>query len=72
MKTKSTKPKEQGMTVTTMSLPDELYRRIKIRALDERRPLVEVVREALSDYLFRHEPGKLQRVKFIPPKADKE
>lgn len=60
------------MTVTTISLSDDLYRRIKIRALDERRPLVEVVRDAIGDYLLKHEPGKLQRVKFTPPKAGKE
>lgn len=34
-------------------VPAELHRRIKIRALEENRPLQDVVRDAVEEYLDR-------------------
>jgi len=47
------------MTVTTtIALSDQLYRRLRMAALDERRKAAAIVREALTEYLDRREKAK--------------
>jgi predicted transcriptional regulator len=49
------------MTVTSIALPDELYRRLKMAALDERRPSVDLVRQALTEFLDRRDSGRRRK-----------
>lgn len=35
----------------TVRLPSDLWRRLKIRAVDEERPMSEIIRDALQGYL---------------------
>ena len=43
----------EGMTVTTIALPDEMHRRLAHLALDRRTVLTELVRQALAEWLER-------------------
>jgi len=62
MREKRITQSERGMTVTTIAFPDQLYRRLKIAALDERRPAVDLVRQAVEEFLdFRHIPGRVTK-----------
>lgn len=54
-----------GMTITTIALPDALYRRLKIAALDAHRPAVDLVRQALEEFLDRQ--GRAARPRRAKP-----
>jgi len=45
------KPPAQGFTRTSFDLSDALYEELKIRAVRERRPMRELVNDALLVYL---------------------
>jgi predicted DNA binding CopG/RHH family protein len=47
------KTQEADMSKLTIRLPKELIQRAKIRALQEERPLQEIVAEVLEAYLKR-------------------
>jgi predicted transcriptional regulator len=53
-------PKE-SMTVTTIALSDQLYRRLRMAALDERRKAAAIIRDALTEYFDRREKDKVAR-----------
>ncbi|WP_430912281.1 ribbon-helix-helix protein, CopG family [Methylobacterium sp. sgz302541] len=42
----------------TVRLPSDLWRRLKIRAVDEERPMSEIIRDALEDYLSAPGPAE--------------
>ena len=48
----------QGMTVTTVALPDEMHRRLLIAAVETNTAATEIVRQALADWLSRHQRKK--------------
>jgi predicted transcriptional regulator len=56
----NTAPKE-SMTVTTIALSDQLYRRLRMAALDERRKAAAIIRDALTEYFDRREKAKVAR-----------
>ena len=43
------------MTVTTVALPNEIHRRLLIAAVEHRIAFTEIVRQALGEWLSRHE-----------------
>jgi predicted transcriptional regulator len=45
----------EGMIVTTIALDRELHRRIAIAALDANKASAQLIRDAIEDYLDRHE-----------------
>ena len=45
------KEEEEGISKTTIRLPDEMLRELKHLAIDDRKTLTELVTEALDDYL---------------------
>lgn len=45
----------EKMFVTSVSVPDALYQRLKLIALDQRRPVIDLVRQALEEYARRHQ-----------------
>ena len=47
------KPPAANMTRATFDLPNDFHERLKIAALREKRPMRELVQEALSSYLKR-------------------
>jgi predicted transcriptional regulator len=42
---------EEGISKTTIRLPDEMLRELKHLAIDDRKTLTELITEALDDYL---------------------
>jgi predicted transcriptional regulator len=48
-------PAGAAPVVTTIALPPELYRRLKMAALDERRPAREMVAQAVGEFLDRRD-----------------
>jgi predicted transcriptional regulator len=48
---KEEKEQEEGISKTTIRLPDEMLRELKHLAIDDRKTLTELVTEALTDYL---------------------
>ncbi len=48
---KEEEQEEEGISKTTIRLPDEMLRELKHLAIDDRKTLTELVTEALSDYL---------------------
>lgn len=55
---------------TTMDLPDELLRRAKKRAADERIPLRDVVEAALREYLSGKPKSTGYKFKWTPDKGE--
>jgi predicted transcriptional regulator len=53
-----TVPKESMTVTTTIALSDQLYRRLRMAALDERRKAAAIVRDALTEYFDRREKAK--------------
>jgi predicted transcriptional regulator len=45
----------EGMIISTIALPPELHRRLALAALDRNAAITALVREALEEYLDRHE-----------------
>ncbi len=45
------------MTITTISLPVELYRRLKHLAVDQDETTRNLIRQAIEEYLARREKG---------------
>jgi hypothetical protein len=43
----------RGMVVTTVALDPELHRRLALAALEEHAAVVELIRDAIRDYLAR-------------------
>lgn len=41
------------MRKTTLRIPDDVFRRVKIRAVEENRHMETIVAEAIADYLNR-------------------
>jgi len=50
----ATKRMNEKMFVTTISVPDALYQTLKRIALDQRRPVIELIRQALAEFADRH------------------
>jgi predicted transcriptional regulator len=46
------------MSVTTVALPDDMHRRLLIAAVEHRIAFTEIVRQALADWLSKHEKKK--------------
>ncbi len=46
-----------SITKSTFRLPTELYQRLKIRAVQENRPMADVLIDAIEHYLAREEKG---------------
>lgn len=44
-----------AMIKTTLYLPEDVYRRLKVVARRQNRPAAEVIREALGEYVGAHE-----------------
>ena len=42
---------EEGISKTTIRLPDEMLRELKHIAIDDKKTLTELITEALDDYL---------------------
>ena len=42
---------DEGISKTTIRLPDEMLRELKHLAIDDRKTLTELITEALDDYL---------------------
>ncbi len=53
----------EGMVVTTVALEKELHQRLAIAAVEDNAALTELVRRAISDWLFRREQKRKRRVK---------
>lgn len=45
----------EGMTVTTVALPNDVHRRLLIAAVENRIAFTEIVRQALIEWLSKHE-----------------
>ncbi len=45
------------MTITTISLPAELYRKLKHLAVDQDEPTRNLIRQAIEEFLARREKG---------------
>jgi len=45
----------EGMVVTTLAMPSLLHRRLMIAALEENAAAVEIIRQAVSEFLDRRE-----------------
>ncbi len=45
------------MTITTISLPVQLYRRLKHLAVDQDETTRNLIRQAIEEYLARREKG---------------
>ncbi len=45
------------MTITTISLPAELYRKLKHLAVDQDEPTRNLIRQAIEEFLARSEKG---------------
>ena len=45
------------MTITTISLPVEVYRRLKHLAVDQDETTRNLIRQAIEEYLTRREKG---------------
>jgi len=54
---KITRKEGRKMQVTSIELPDELYRNVKHRAVDEGTSFKAVVEKALQEYLARVKKG---------------
>jgi predicted transcriptional regulator len=46
----------EGMTVTTVALPRDLYRRLAVAAIEENAAVTELVRQAVAEWLDRRRP----------------
>jgi len=47
-------PPEEDMHALTVRIPKPTSKALKIRAMDEERPVVALIRDAIDDYLRRH------------------
>ncbi len=47
-----------GYRITTMALPEALFRRLSIASLETRMVQTEIVRRALEDWLDRYKKGR--------------
>lgn len=45
----------EGMRVTTVALPADQHRKLALAALEERTVMTELVRQAVTEWLERHE-----------------
>jgi hypothetical protein len=54
-------PSREGFVVTTVALPKELHKRLLLAALGENAAATELVREAVADYLKKHDQRKGRR-----------
>ncbi len=50
----------EGMKVTTVALPHDVHRRLAIAALERNTVLTGLVREAVTEWLNRHERSTKQ------------
>jgi hypothetical protein len=55
--TKSIPGKEVVRVKTSLELPEDLWRQAKFRAAEERKPLAEVIADALREHLKRPKKG---------------
>jgi hypothetical protein len=55
---KATKPGELAMVKTTLLMPEDLWRRAKVRAMEERRDLKDLLLEGLELVLKRGKGAK--------------
>ena len=49
----------QGEKVLTAQVPEELHKEVRIRAIQEGRPLTRLVEQAIRDYLARTSPEEV-------------
>lgn len=49
------KGEKKTMTQTTIRLPDDLLAKIRIQSIKEKRPMSEIIRVLIEDYLERVE-----------------
>jgi hypothetical protein len=45
----------EGTIITTIALSRELHRRVAIAALDENKAAAQLIRDAIAEYLDRHD-----------------
>ena len=55
---KASKPGEPAMVKTTLLMPEDLWRRAKVRGMDERRDLRDLLLEGLELVLKRGKGGR--------------
>ncbi len=51
----------EGMTVTTVALPEDMHRRLAIAAVEENAALTELIRRAVQEWLDRRTRKRRER-----------